>query len=273
MVQENGIAPKTEVKTEKSAETPVKKPKKKKPIIQITDVKKVFKIGNEKVRALNGVSVDIYKGEFVIILGTSGSGKSTFLNVVAGLEKPTKGSVKILGEEISTMSEVKLARFRQRHIGFIFQSYNLMPTLTAVENVALPLTFRKERKDKRLQEAAELLKAVSLGTHLYHKPTQMSGGQQQRVGIARAFAGTPEIIFADEPTGNLDSKTSNSVLDLMMNIARKNNQTIIMVTHDPSFAERGDKIVYLFDGKIREVVINEKNDKNPVAAQRREVNE
>lgn len=226
-------------------------------VVEVKNVKKIFRIGKEKVRALNGVSVEFNRGEFVIILGTSGSGKSTFLNVVAGLDKPTVGSVKILGEEISTMNENKLAKFRQKHIGFIFQSYNLLPTLTAVENVALPLTFRKEKVGSRNKEAAKLLKAVGLGTHLYHKPTQMSGGQQQRVGIARAFAGMPEIIFADEPTGNLDSKTTEIVLDLMCSIAKKNNQTLIMVTHNPDFVERGDKIVHLFDGVIRQLDIRD----------------
>lgn len=227
------------------------------PIVEVRDVKKIFRIGKEKVRALNGVSVEFNKGEFVIILGTSGSGKSTFLNVVAGLDKPTAGTVKILGEDISKMSENKLAKFRQKHIGFIFQSYNLLPTLTAVENVALPLTFRREKVFNRNREAAKLLKAVGLGTHLYHKPTQMSGGQQQRVGIARAFAGMPEIIFADEPTGNLDSKTTQTVLDLMCSMAKKNNQTLIMVTHNPDFVERGDKIVHLFDGIIKQLDIRD----------------
>ncbi len=231
-------------------------------IIRVKDVYKFFVIGKEKVKALNGVSLDIKRGEFVVILGTSGSGKSTFLNVLAGLEKPTKGSIHILGEEVSKYSEKKLARFRKKHVGFIFQSYNLMPTLTAVENVAMPLTFRKVRPFKRNAEAAKLLKAVELGTHLFHKPTQMSGGQQQRVGIARAFAGTPEIIFADEPTGNLDSKTSKTVLELMINMAKKNKQTIIMVTHDPDFAQYGDKIVYLFDGLIDKVEI--RNNSKPL---------
>ncbi len=234
--------------------------KNEKPVIEVRDVRKYFIIGKEKVKALNGVNLDIMRGEFVVILGTSGSGKSTFLNVLAGLEKPTKGTVSILGEEISSFSERKLAKFRKKHIGFIFQSYNLMPNLTAMENVAMPLTFRKVRPNKRNLEAAKLLKSVNLGTHIFHKPTQMSGGQQQRVGIARAFAGTPEIIFADEPTGNLDSKTSKTVLELMIGMARKNNQTIIMVTHDPDFANYGDKVVYLFDGLIDRVEIKDRKE-------------
>lgn len=226
-------------------------------IISVKDVYKFFIIGKEKVKALNGVNLEIKRGEFVVILGTSGSGKSTFLNVLAGLEKPTKGSIHILGQEVSKYSEGKLARFRKQHVGFIFQSYNLMPNLTAVENVAMPLTFRKVKPAKRHAEAAMLLKAVELGTHLFHKPTQMSGGQQQRVGIARAFAGSPEIIFADEPTGNLDSKTSRTVLELMIGMAKKKNQTIIMVTHDPDFAKFGDKVVYLFDGLIKKVEVKD----------------
>lgn len=230
-------------------------------IIKVDDVKKYFIIGKEVVKALDGVSLNIKKGDFVVILGTSGSGKSTLLNMLAGLEKPTKGSVTILGEQISSYSERKLAKFRRKHIGFIFQSYNLMPTLTALENVAMPLTFRGVKKSLREKEAIKLLKSVDLLSRIYHKPTEMSGGQQQRVGIARAFAGSPQIVFADEPTGNLDSKTSNAVLEIMIEMARKNRQTIIMVTHDPSFAEYGDMVVRLLDGKIKQIDIKEKSNK------------
>ncbi|MCK8059514.1 MULTISPECIES: ABC transporter ATP-binding protein [unclassified Fusibacter] len=226
-------------------------------LVEIRDLKKIYRIGKEKVRALNGLDLDIHRGEILVILGTSGSGKSTFLNMIAGLEKPTKGTVKIMGHDISAMSEKKLAKFRQKHVGFIFQSYNLLPTLTALENVSLPLTFRNTKKTVREKEAAHLLKSVGLGTHIMHKPTQMSGGQQQRVGIARAFAGSPDIIFADEPTGNLDSKTSVNVMGLMIEMARKRNQTLIMVTHDNEVARFGDRVVYILDGVIEKIECKE----------------
>lgn len=227
-------------------------------LVKIRDLKKTYFVGNERVRALRGVDLDIHRGELVIILGTSGSGKSTFLNMLAGLEKPTKGSVHIMDVEMTKLSEKKLAKFRQKHIGFIFQSYNLIPTLTALENVGLPLVFKSFNPAKRDTEAARLLKAVGLASHAFHKPSQMSGGQQQRVGIARAFAGSPDIIFADEPTGNLDTKTSASVMNLMIQLARDNDQTMIMVSHDPAMQKYGDKIVRITDGVIEEVIINDK---------------
>ncbi len=230
----------------------------KQPIVIIKDLKKTYLIGKEKVRALRGIDLTIDKGDIVMILGTSGSGKSTLLNLLAGLEKPTQGSVEILGEQISHMSERKLAKFRQKHVGFIFQSYNLLPMFTALENVGLPLVFRGIALKKRDKEAAHLLKAVGLGTHMLHKPTQMSGGQQQRVGIARAFAGSPDIIFADEPTGNLDSKTSEQVMELMLDLAKEKNQTMIMVTHDREIAKYGDKVVVIRDGNILEIIDNTK---------------
>lgn len=229
-------------------------------LIKVRDLKKIYRIGTEKVRALNGIDLDIDMGEIVIILGTSGSGKSTFLNMLAGLEKPSKGSIEILGENISNMSEKKLAKFRQINLGFIFQSYNLMPNLTAMENVALPLTFRRASNSKRNKEAVSLLKMVGLGTHAKHKPTQMSGGQQQRVGIARAFAGTPKLIFADEPTGNLDSKTTKSVLKLMLQQCKEKNITLVLVTHDPTIAQFGDKIVHIIDGVIDRIELNDREE-------------
>lgn len=229
-------------------------------LIKVRDLKKIYRIGSEKVRALNGIDLDIEMGEIVIILGTSGSGKSTFLNMLAGLEKPSKGSIEILGENISKMSENKLAKFRQINLGFIFQSYNLMPNLTAMENVALPLTFRRASNSKRNKEALSLLKMVGLGTHAKHKPTQMSGGQQQRVGIARAFAGTPKLIFADEPTGNLDSKTTKSVLKLMLQQCKEKNITLVLVTHDPTIAQFADKIVHIIDGVIDRIELNDKKE-------------
>ncbi len=227
--------------------------KEKEPIIKIRGLRKVYRLGEEKVVALNHVDLDIYKGEICCILGTSGSGKSTLLNMMAGLEKPSKGTIHIKGHLISKMTENELARFRQRYVGFIFQSYNLMGSLTAIENVSLPMMFRNAPKQTREAEAARMLKAVGLEKYIAHKPNQMSGGQQQRVGIARAFVGKPAIIFADEPTGNLDSKTTDVVMKLMLDMARAQNQTLIIVTHDPHIAEYADKVVYVLDGNIEKI--------------------
>lgn len=226
-------------------------------IIELKDLRKVYRIGEEKVVALDKINLSIAKGEFCCLLGTSGSGKSTMLNLMAGLEKPTKGSIVIKGEQVDKMSEKKLARFRQDHLGFVFQSYNLLTALTALENVALPLTFSGVPKDIRDNKAKKMLEAVGLGTHIKHKPSQMSGGQQQRVGIARAFVGKPEIVFADEPTGNLDSKTTGEVMKLITEMARENNQTLIIVTHDISIARYADKIVHILDGNIDKIVMND----------------
>jgi len=219
----------------------------------LTDISKIYRIGSEKVVALENISLEIPKGEICCILGTSGSGKSTLLNLMAGLERPTKGNIKIKGKNIERMSENSLAKFRQRYVGFVFQSYNLLAALTAQENVSLPLIFRGMGKKIRNEKAKKLLEQVGLGTHLKHKPNQMSGGQQQRVGIARAFVGNPEIIFADEPTGNLDSKTTVEVMKLITNIARENNQTLIIVTHDVNIAKYADRIVYILDGNIEKI--------------------
>ncbi len=222
-------------------------------IIELTNLRKVYRIGNEKVVALDNVSMNIEKGEFCCLLGTSGSGKSTLLNMMAGLEKPTRGIIRIKGEAIEKMSEKKLARFRQEHLGFVFQSYNLLPTLTAIENVSLPLTFKGISRSVREKKAAAMLKAVGLTSHAKHKPSQMSGGQQQRVGIARAFVATPEIVFADEPTGNLDSKTTKEVMGLITEMARKNRQTLVIVTHDLEIARYADRIVHILDGNIEKI--------------------
>lgn len=222
-------------------------------LIDVKDLRKVFRLGKEKVVAIDHMAFEIHTGEICCILGTSGSGKSTLLNMMAGLEKPTKGYVKILGKEVTKMNEKKLATFRQKHVGFIFQSYNLMNALTAIENVSLPLVFRGVSSKRRHQEAEKLLKAVGLNDHMKHKPNQMSGGQQQRVGIARAFVGNPKVIFADEPTGNLDSKTSDEVLKLMENIVRQKNQALVIVTHDHAVTKIADKIIHVLDGRIERI--------------------
>lgn len=204
--------------------------------------------------------MQIASGEICCVLGTSGSGKSTLLNMMAGLEKPTRGSIHIRGYNIVKMSERRLARFRQKFIGFVFQSYNLLPTLNALENVSLPLTFRGINKDIRDKRALKMLEAVGLKQHRNHKPSQMSGGQQQRVGIARAFVSNPPVVFADEPTGNLDSRTSKEVMQLMVQMAREHHQTLIIVTHDANVAGYADRIVHILDGNIERIENNSKRE-------------
>lgn len=231
------------------------------PIIQINNVSKVYKVGSERIQALDNVNLTINKGEFCCLLGTSGSGKSTLLNVMAGIEKLSSGDIIIRNRKINKMSERQLSIFRQKYLGFIFQAYNLIPSLTATENVELPLIFKEVVPKKRRKMVREIMNAVGLRERAKHKPSQMSGGQQQRVGIARAFVGAPEIVFADEPTGNLDSKTTMEIMALIKEIAKKNNQTIVMVTHDVRLAEFADKIVNIHDGKIMSVDTNNKEAK------------
>ena len=227
-----------------------------KTVIAVKDLYKIYRIGDNRVRALNGVSFSINKGEFCAIVGTSGSGKSTLLNMLAGLEKPTKGEIVISGEHMETKSENQLVKFRREHIGFIFQSFNLMGTMNAVENVALPLTFQGVPKKERIKRARKMVHLVGLDKYWDHRPNQMSGGQQQRVGVARAVVVKPEIIFADEPTGNLDSNTSQEIMNLMQSVVRDQNQTLIMVTHDNYLASFADKIIRIKDGKIIDMIDN-----------------
>lgn len=219
-------------------------------LISVRDLRKVYTVGSEKVVALNNINLEIGRGQICCVLGTSGSGKSTLLNQLAGLEKPSRGSVYIGSHNISKFSENQLARFRQKYIGFIFQSYNLMNASTALENVAMPLMFRGMGKRERNKRALAMLKAVGLTGRQRHRPNQMSGGQQQRVGIARAFVARPQIVFADEPTGNLDTRTTLEVMGMMVRMARENNQTLILVTHDQNLAQYADRIVTLIDGEI-----------------------
>lgn len=226
----------------------------KKPIIQVTNLYKIYRVGDTKVHALDGVDFTIYKGEFCAIVGPSGSGKSTLLNMLAGLEKPTKGEIVISGSHIEKLTENQLVAFRRQNVGFIFQSYNLLQTLNAVENVALPLSFRGVGRKERNKIAKKYLKLVGLEKQMKHMANAMSGGQQQRVGIARALAVSPKIIFADEPTGNLDTKTTMEVLELMRKIVREQNQTLIMVTHDNYIAGFADRQFHIVDGKILKIV-------------------
>ena len=225
-------------------------------VIEVRDLYKLYRVGDEIVRALDGVNFDICEGEFCAIVGTSGSGKSTLLNMLAGLEKPTKGSLVIAGQHIETLNEDQLVRFRRDHVGFIFQSFHLLGTMNAVENVALPLSFRGIPKDIRLKKADKMLDQVNLKKHKKHLPNQMSGGQQQRVGVARALVVDPKIIFADEPTGNLDSHTSEEVMELMQKVVREQKKTLVMVTHDQHLAAYADRIFHIRDGKILKIEEN-----------------
>lgn len=226
-------------------------------IIHTEKLRKVYVVGKERVVALNDVDIQIEKGEFCCIVGQSGSGKSTLLNQLAGLEKPTRGKVFIGRHEISAMSENELAHFRQQHLGFIFQSYNLLPSMTAAENVAMPLMFKGVPRSQRIKLARKELKDMGLGARADHMPTEMSGGQQQRVGIARAFVGKPRVIFADEPTGNLDSTTSKQVLYRMLELSKKEGITFVMVTHEPSLAACADRIITILDGKVQSDVVQD----------------
>ncbi len=223
------------------------------PIIASRGLKKIYRMGDNKIRALDGVDLDIYPGEACAIVGTSGSGKSTLLTILAGLEKPSGGKVYIKRRPTYKMTENELVNFRLNHVGFVFQSFNLMSTMTALENVALPLMFRGVPRGKRLKLAKNLLVEMGLQKQLHNLPKQMSGGQQQRVSIARAIITKPEIIFADEPTGNLDSTTSVEIMDIIANTAKSRGATLVFVTHDVSKAEYANKIVHIIDGKVAKI--------------------
>jgi putative ABC transport system ATP-binding protein len=219
-------------------------------IIKLDNVWKIYKMGEVKVEALRGVSLEIKDGEFVAIQGPSGSGKSTMVNSIGCLDVPTKGKIFLDKHDISHLSESELAQIRGRRIGFVFQQFNLINTLNALENVMLPMTFQNIEREKRIQRAQKLLESVDLGDRVHHKPSELSGGQQQRVAIARALANDPEVILADEPTGNLDTKTGHTVMDFLKRMNKEEDKTIIMVTHDDYLAKAAQRIEYLKDGQI-----------------------
>ena len=220
------------------------------PVIRLQDVRKEYVVGDSHIHALDGVSLTVSPGEFVCISGRSGSGKSTMLNMLAGLEKPTSGEIVILDKHIENMSEGARIRFRRQYIGFVFQSYNLMPQYTAVENVELPLMLRGIGKRERRKQALAVMEQVGIVSHAEHKPSELSGGQQQRVGIARALITRPPIIFADELTGNLDTKTSAEIMDLLTGLFRSSGTTFMLVSHDPDMSRYTDRTIHLLDGKI-----------------------
>lgn len=220
-------------------------------VIELDNVKKIYRTGNIEIKALDGVSVTVESGDFISIMGPSGSGKSTFLNMVGCLDKPTSGKVIINGVDTSALSDRELTKLRRDTIGFVFQHYNLIPTLTAFENVELPMIFRGASKSER-EKAKEILFLVGLEKEINRKPTELSGGQQQRVAIARALANNPSILLCDEPTGNLDTKSGKTVMDIIKRLNKEEGITIVLVTHDPAISEYADRIIRMIDGKISE---------------------
>jgi putative ABC transport system ATP-binding protein len=220
-------------------------------VIEIQGLTKTYKLGGETLNALTDVSFSVNQGEFVAITGPSGSGKSTLANIIGGLDRPTSGSVTVDGQDLSHIHDSQLSAYRNHHIGFVFQSFNLQGNNTALENVALPLVFMKMKGKDRKVRAKECLEAVGLGDRLKHKPTQLSGGQRQRVAIARALAVRPSIIIADEPTGNLDSAKGKEIMQLLRDL-NKQGITLLIITHDPEIARQASRVVSIHDGKLTE---------------------
>lgn len=219
------------------------------PFIQLTNVRKTFQMGREMVQALAGVSLDVEANAFYTLMGPSGSGKSTLLYLLGGLDRPTSGKIEVAGHAIEAIDENALAVYRRRTVGFIFQSFNLIPSFTAWENVAFPMRFANVNRRQRKERACDLLRRVGLGDRLYHRPTELSGGQQQRVAVARALVNNPSLILADEPTGNLDSHSGHSIMQLLAEL-HSSGRTILVVTHDPRMSAYSTNTVHMLDGKI-----------------------
>lgn len=223
---------------------------KNRPLMRITDLHRDFQMGGEVVHALDGVTVRVEAGEFLAVMGPSGSGKSTLLYLVGGLDRPTGGEIEVNGRKISHLDENELAAYRREEVGFVFQSFHLVPTMTALENVEFPMRFARVPTDERRARAVELLEMVGLGHRMEHKPTELSGGQQQRVAVARALANDPAIILADEPTGNLDTQTGAEIMDLLVRLSQQEERTLLIVSHDPRVTDYATRSIHLLDGKL-----------------------
>lgn len=219
-------------------------------VVRTQNLIKAYQSGEVKVEALRGISLEIGRGEFVGIMGPSGSGKSTLMGLIGGLDSPTSGIIEIDGIDVSKMPERQLTQIRNEKIGFVFQSFNLIPTLTALENVAMPIQFSRKRQFNPTQRAKELLTLFGLGDRLNHRPTQLSGGQQQRVAIARALANNPPLLLGDEPTGNLDSESSDVVMNALRDVQRQFHTTVVLVTHDMDVAAQVDRVITIVDGRV-----------------------
>lgn len=221
-------------------------------VIETKDLKKIYTMGTVEVRALDGVSFSIDRGDVVAIMGPSGSGKSTLMNLLGCLDRPTSGNYLLDGEEVHTLDDDQLASIRNRKVGFVFQSFNLLPRATALSNVELPMRYAGIEKKVRLERSGSALESVGLGDRIHHKPTELSGGQQQRVAVARALVNDPAILMADEPTGNLDSKSGKEIMELLKDLNQQRGTTLIIVTHDPMIAAQANRIIRLRDGLIEE---------------------
>jgi len=230
-------------------------------LLEVKNVKKTYRMGRVLVPALQGVTFNVEEGEFLAILGPSGSGKSTLLHIIGGLDRPTEGEVFIDGINLYSLSDNKLAEIRLHKVGFVFQFFNLLPRLTAFKNVELPSALADDSEKESLEKVKKMMDLVGLGERITHRPTELSGGEQQRVAIARALINSPKIVLADEPTGNLDTKTGLEVIQLMKKLNKEKKQTFVIITHDPGIAEEADRIIYLKDGLIEK--INEAPRGNP----------
>lgn len=226
------------------------------PIIKLENVWRTYQLGKTEVHALRGLSLEISPGTFVAIMGSSGSGKSTLLNMIGCLDFPTKGKIYLKGKDISQMSESQLAQFRGKILGFVFQEFNLLPNLNAAQNVMLPMVFQKTAFTARKERAEELLERVGLKQRMLHQPSELSGGERQRVALARAFSNDPEVVIADEPTGNLDSVTGKMIMEILTDFHKKQGKTMVVVTHDPKIANYAEELVHIKDGQIMENHLN-----------------